>query len=221
MGLRSCGSRSPPRSPGSSSSRSSSPRTHFALFQKYRCGTSSRAGPPCSGSSGSSSYANAIQALPPRHVLERQVGRVAAVADHAVTYSALVSTPSSSVSSETPVQTVSSFDHFVTQWMSTVTVSLGSAGTRPRSTRPARRPRRGSTKLHSSSGVCGVGPAESTGKSSVTYWPGGTRAGSTDERRRPRKPRETGDITPVPDEPRLGGQAGALRPRQRHRPADP
>jgi hypothetical protein len=34
--------------PGSSCSTSSRPRTHFALFQKYRCGTSSRAGPPCS-----------------------------------------------------------------------------------------------------------------------------------------------------------------------------
>ena len=31
------------------------------------------------------------------------------------------------MSSETPFQTVSSFDHLVTQWTSTVTVSLGSA----------------------------------------------------------------------------------------------
>src|SRR6188768_1769581 len=46
-------------------------------------------------------------------------------------------------------------------------------------------------KLHSSSGVCGVGPAERTGKSRVTYWPGGTRAGSTSAARRPRNPRET------------------------------
>ena len=41
-----------------------------------------------------------------------------------------------------------------------------------------------------SSGVRGVGPAESTGKSWVTYWPGGTRAGSAPSRARPRKPRE-------------------------------
>jgi hypothetical protein len=34
------------------------------------------------------------------------------------------------VSSETPVQLVPSFDHFVTQWMSTVNVSDGSARTR-------------------------------------------------------------------------------------------
>src|SRR5512134_943934 len=46
--------------------------------------------------------------------------------------------------------------------------------------------------VHRSSGVCGVGPAESTGKSRVTDWPGGTRAGSASaSRRRPRKPRET------------------------------
>src|SRR5262245_1180601 len=46
--------------------------------------------------------------------------------------------------------------------------------------------------VHRSSGVCGVGPAESTGKARVTDWPGGTRAGSASVfRRRPRKPRET------------------------------
>src|SRR5262245_38268760 len=46
--------------------------------------------------------------------------------------------------------------------------------------------------VHWSRGVCGVAPAESTGKSRVTDWPGGTRAGSTSaSRRRPRKPRET------------------------------
>src|SRR6476659_3646011 len=46
-------------------------------------------------------------------------------------------------------------------------------------------------KSHSSSDVCGVGPAERTGKSRVTYWPGGRRAGSTSAARRPRNPRET------------------------------
>ena len=43
--------------------------------------------------------------------------------------------------------------------------------------------------VHSSSGVCGVGPAESTGKSSVRYCPGGTRSGGPSWRR-PRNPRE-------------------------------
>jgi hypothetical protein len=49
-------------------------------------------------------------------------------------------------------------------------------------------------KLHWSSGVRGVGPAESTGKSGVTYWPGGMRDGSMVDRRRPVNPREIGGI---------------------------
>src|SRR4051794_36539628 len=99
--------------------------------------------------------------------------------------------PSSSVSMDTPVQVVSSFVHFVTQWMSTVNVSWGSAMSSSQvqaggsSTSPSMR------KLQSAVSVRGVGPAESTGKSSTTYWPGGTRVGSTSRRRRPRKPRET------------------------------
>src|SRR5918998_2267755 len=103
--------------------------------------------------------------------------------------SAAVDTPSSSVSTETPCQTVSSFDHLVTQWMSAVTSSLGSA----RSSSHVQR--RGSStsptieKSHSSSDLCGVGPAERTGKSLVTYWPGGTRPAGASWRR-PRKPRE-------------------------------
>src|SRR5512133_2044517 len=101
--------------------------------------------------------------------------------------------PSSSVSKEIPLQVVSSFVHFVTQWMSTVTVSDGSARNSSHdhdlgsSTAPA------IVKLHSSSGVLGVGPADSTGNSVSTYWPGGTRVGSTPARR-PRKPRDTRDI---------------------------
>src|SRR5690349_5043422 len=47
--------------------------------------------------------------------------------------------------------------------------------------------------VHSSSGVCGVGPADSTGKSSVTYWPGGTRPPAPSFRL-PRNPRDTYDI---------------------------
>src|SRR5215212_9217197 len=77
--------------------------------------------------------------------------------------------------------------------MSTVTVSRGSA------TNSSHGHDTGSptapliVKLHSSRGVRGVGPADSTGKSRVTYWPGGTRAESTSARR-PRKPRENGRI---------------------------
>src|SRR5215472_16815473 len=97
--------------------------------------------------------------------------------------------PSSSVSTLTPCHTVSSFDHFVTQWISTVISSLGSARNsshvqlRGSLTSPLM------VKFHRSGGVCGVGPADSTGKSLVTYCPGGTRPGGAPSRR-PLKPRD-------------------------------
>src|SRR3954453_7277076 len=97
--------------------------------------------------------------------------------------------PWSSGSIDPPVQVLSSLDHLVTQWMSTVTVSRGSARNSSHdhdtgcSTAPL------IVRLHSGSGVCGVGPGDRPGKSRVTYCPGGTRAGSTSARR-PRKPRE-------------------------------
>ena len=47
--------------------------------------------------------------------------------------------------------------------------------------------------VHSSSGVCGVGPYERTGKSWVRYCPGGRRPGSTSGRR-PKKPRVIGGM---------------------------
>ena len=89
------------------------------------------------------------------------------------------------MSTDTPFQVVSSLDHLVTQWMSTVTVSAGS----PRNSCHGHD--MGSStwpwivKPHSSSGVCGVGPADSTGKSVVRYCPGGMRDGSATGRRRP------------------------------------
>ena len=114
--------------------------------------------------------------------------------DQAVKYGACVLTASSSASTDTPLQFVSSFVHFVTQWMSTVGASDESARNSSHvhdtgsSTFPP------IVKLHASSGVCGVGPAERTGKSRVTYWPGGTRDASSTGCLRPRKPREIGDI---------------------------
>jgi hypothetical protein len=88
---------------------------------------------------------------------------------YATTYSAAVSTPSSRVSTLTPVQDVPSFDHFVTQWMSTVTSSLGSArkSSHVHDTTSSTSPR--IVNVQSSSDVRGVGPADSTGKSLVTY----------------------------------------------------
>src|ERR1700730_13123676 len=54
-----------------------------------------------------------------------------------------------------------------------------------------------SVKLQLVSGVRGVGPAESTGKSRVSYWPGGSRPAADASGRRPRKPRENSAIVVV------------------------
>src|SRR5205085_1857688 len=104
------------------------------------------------------------------------------------------SDPSSSRSTGTPRHSVSNFDHLVTQWMSRVTTSLGSARNSSQVHERASPTAPATVKLHSSSGVCGVGPAESTGKSLVAYWPGGSRDGSTSGCRRRRKPREIGGM---------------------------
>src|SRR2546425_1608833 len=48
--------------------------------------------------------------------------------------------------------------------------------------------------VHFDSWVCGVGPADRTGKSLVTYCPGGTRSAGAASRLR-RKPREIGLTT--------------------------
>ena len=61
------------------------------------------------------------------------------------------------MSTETPFQLVSSFDHFVTQWMSVVIVSEGRAtnSSHGHDTGSSTAPR--IVKLHSSNGVWGVG----------------------------------------------------------------
>src|SRR5512140_177 len=97
-------------------------------------------------------------------------------------------------SMETPVHTVSNFDHLVTQWMSRVIVSCGSAANSSQLHATGGVPRALRVKLHFASGVCGVGPAERTGKSRVSYCPGGSRAATPASGRRPRKPREIGDV---------------------------
>src|SRR5918995_111504 len=103
-------------------------------------------------------------------------------------YSAVVSTPSRRVSTETPSHLVPSFDHLVTQWISLVISSEGSSLHSSQvhllgsSTSPTME------KSHSSSGVRGVGPAESTGKPSSRYCPGGSAVSWV--LRRPLKPRE-------------------------------
>src|ERR687886_2872355 len=103
-------------------------------------------------------------------------------------YSAAVSTPSSNMSTETPSHLVSSLDHLVTQWMSLVISSEGSCLNSSHvhflgsSISPTME------KSHSSSGVRGVGPAESTGKPSTRYCPGGSAVSWL--LRRPLKPLE-------------------------------
>src|SRR5215207_7185988 len=105
-------------------------------------------------------------------------------------YSAAVSTSSSRVSTETPSHLVPSFDHLVTQWMSLVISSEGSSLNSSHthvfgsSTSPT------IEKSHSSSGVRGVGPAESTGNPSTRYCPGGRWVSCSCCLRRPRNPRE-------------------------------
>lgn len=89
----------------------------------------------------------------------------------------------------TPSQTVPSLLHLVTQWMSTVILVCGSAWNASQLHFPARDPPSCRARVHFSSGVRGVGPALRTGKSSVTYWPGGTRFPSALARGRPVKPR--------------------------------
>src|SRR5438067_2274610 len=79
--------------------------------------------------------------------------------------------------------------------------------------------------VHSSSRVCGVGPADSTGKSSVTYWPGGRRPLSS-PRPRPLKPRETMPTPSVSHEvcelvSRRPGQAGGPPTRRFRTPCWP
>src|SRR5262249_345880 len=118
-------------------------------------------------------------------------------------------------------QVVSSFDHFVTQWMSFVTLSRGSCWNSSHVQVTGSAPPV-IENVHSSSGVCGVGPAESTGKSSVRYWPGGTRSGGPSWRR-PRNPREmiptagfsqfsgrVGDTFELVDDPRAASRARRL-----------
>src|ERR1700745_243220 len=94
----------------------------------------------------------------------------------------------SRVSRETPSQDVPSFDHRVTQCKSTVTVSLGRLRNDFQSHRCKTFLPSSITNSHFSSGTCGVGPADKTGKSVVRYCPGGslTSVGL----RRPEKPRE-------------------------------
>src|SRR5918995_6193509 len=131
-----------------------------------------------------------------------------------------------SVSTETPSQTVPNLDHLVTQWMSAVTGSRGSAWNSSQVHRAVRPPGSRSVKSHVPGETRGVGPAESTGKSRVSYWPGGSRSAATVDRGRPRNPRENSDVilatnlsflSPVAGHPALvllSHHAGSASPRE-------
>src|SRR2546422_622244 len=103
---------------------------------------------------------------------------------------------------ETPSQCVSSFDHLVTQWMSTVTDSCGRARSSFQVQRLGCSTLPTMEKSHRSSGVCGVGPADNTGKPRSRYCPGGSRPATALSWRRPRKPRDMKLTRSPPDYPR-------------------
>src|ERR1700750_3465330 len=86
----------------------------------------------------------------------------------------------------TPRHDVFSFDHFVTQWMSTVTSSYGSFMKSSHVQDVLSPFSVVMVNFHRSSGILGVGPADSTGNPSVRYCPGG-RSGR-EERRCPPNP---------------------------------
>ncbi len=92
-------------------------------------------------------------------------------------------------STRTPSQSVSNLLHLVTQWMSRWN---GVRGSRPNSSQLHEAIGFGPTfspKRQDCVAIWGVGPAESTGKPSSRYWPGGRRAASSAGGGRPTKPR--------------------------------
>src|SRR5215467_4661793 len=92
------------------------------------------------------------------------------------------------VSTETPSQDVPSFDHRVTQCISTVKVSVGNARNDFQSHLRRTFVPSSITNSQRLSDTCGVGPADKTGKSVVRYCPGGSFASPV--LRRPEKLRE-------------------------------
>src|SRR5215831_15745714 len=92
------------------------------------------------------------------------------------------------VSRETPSQDVPSFDHRVTQCISAVNSSAGNSRNDFQSHRRKTLVPSSITNSHRSSGTCGVGPADKTGKVAVRYCPGGSFPAPA--LRRPEKPRE-------------------------------
>ena len=82
--------------------------------------------------------------------------------------------PSSSVSRETPRQRVPSLDHWVTQWMSVVMSSAGSAVNCFQSHLVVSPVSVVTVNVQVAVLTGGVGPAWRTGKPCSRYWPGGS-----------------------------------------------
>src|SRR5689334_16652635 len=95
----------------------------------------------------------------------------------------------------TPLQAVLSFDQVVTQWMSRVILVWGRALNSSQLQVFTLRGPTFSVKVQLAGATRGVGPAESTGKSSVSDWPGGMRSAISEGGRRPVKPLVTIDPT--------------------------
>jgi hypothetical protein len=167
---------------------SSRPRTHFAVFLKYRRGVSSRGGPPCSASRTPPSRQKASHALPP---VMSAIARLAPYpsSQNDTAYCSSCSIWLSRVSTDTPRHRVLRFDQRVVQWMSTVSAPAGkswmSCHVHDFSVLPPRR----TENVHSGGGVLGAGAAGETGKPSITYRPGGTRRATSAAR--PLKPTDT------------------------------
>src|SRR5215813_5112228 len=101
---------------------------------------------------------------------------------------ASVSRSANSVSSETPSQDVPSFDQRVTQWMSTVIVSVGNSRNDFQFQLRKTWLPSSIVNSHCAGEMLGVGPADKTGKSVVRYCPGGSFASVV--LRLPEKPRD-------------------------------
>src|SRR5438132_9350615 len=108
-----------------------------------------------------------------------------------------------------PRHVVSSLIHMLTLLRSAVTVSLGSFRNTYQLHETGDLTMPSIRNDHWSSGVCGVGPAESTGKSVTRYCPGGRRSSTSAGRRRPRNPRDIKPAMAYP--PRLTALTGYLK----------
>ena len=84
---------------------------------------------------------------------------------------------------------VSNFDHLVTQWMSPRHVVRGSASNSAQLQLASGCGPSLSVKRQFAASTRGVGPIDSTGKSSSRYWPGGNRPATSLPGGRPKNPR--------------------------------